>query len=202
MHLAAAVFLPRVIDVLMHIALQRPIAAGRVGIEPAARLDGEVGGLLPRLHRKIFGRLDDDRTLPADPRDNRRSIFIIMAPTRFALLSATTCPAPQVLFASVFRLPLVAGGVIEFIGFDRARRLALHLMGQGRIAQPPAPSIAGPDMDTYLPRDATGRTGKAQQKGGENPVRQRPLALVQQGIGEVVEGALAAIAPVAFAPGS
>jgi hypothetical protein len=57
-------------------------------------------------------------------------------------------------------------------------------------------------MDTYLPRNPPGRTGEAQQKGGKNPVRQRPLALVQQGIGEVVEGTLAAIAPVAFAPGS
>jgi hypothetical protein len=57
-------------------------------------------------------------------------------------------------------------------------------------------------MDTYLPRNPPGRTGEAQQKGGKNPVRQRPLALVQQGIGEVVEGALAAFAPVAFAPRS
>ncbi len=31
---------------------------------------------------------------------------------------------------------------------------------------------------------------------------QRPLALVQQGMGEVVEGALAAMAPVALAPGA
>ncbi len=31
---------------------------------------------------------------------------------------------------------------------------------------------------------------------------QRPLALVQQGIGEVVEGALAAMALVALAPGA
>ena len=31
---------------------------------------------------------------------------------------------------------------------------------------------------------------------------QRPLALVQHGIGEVVEGALAAVAPVAFVPRS
>jgi hypothetical protein len=67
---------------------------------------------------------------------------------------------------------------------------------------PPAPTIARPDMDPHLPRHAPGRTGQAQQKGGEYPVRQRPLALVSQGIGEVVEGALAAMTPVAFAPGA
>jgi hypothetical protein len=55
-------------------------------------------------------------------------------------------------------------------------------------------------MNTYLPRNAPGRTGEAQQKGGQEPVRQRSLALVEQSIGEVVEGALAPIAPVAFAP--
>jgi len=55
-------------------------------------------------------------------------------------------------------------------------------------------------MDPHLPRNTPGRTGKAQQKGREDPVCQRPLALVQQGVGEVVKGALTAVAPVAFAP--
>jgi hypothetical protein len=54
-------------------------------------------------------------------------------------------------------------------------------------------------MDSHLPRNTPGRTGKAQQKGREYPVRQRPLALVHQGMGEVVEGTLAAMAPIAFA---
>jgi hypothetical protein len=40
------------------------------------------------------------------------------------------------------------------------------------------------------------------QKGRKDPVRQRPLALVQQGLGEVVEGPLATMAPGAFAPGA
>jgi hypothetical protein len=57
-------------------------------------------------------------------------------------------------------------------------------------------------MDPHLSRNALGRTGETQQKGGENPVRQWSLALMQQGIGEVVEGALATMAPVAFAPGA
>jgi len=34
----------------------------------------------------------------------------------------------------VFRLALLAGGVIEVIGFHRAVYLTLHLVGQGRIA--------------------------------------------------------------------
>ena len=57
-------------------------------------------------------------------------------------------------------------------------------------------------MDPHLPRDTPRRTGETEQKGCQNPVRQRPLALVEQGVGEVVEGALAAVAPVAFASGS
>ena len=33
-------------------------------------------------------------------------------------------------------------------------------------------------------------------------MRQRPLAAVEQGRGEIVEGALAAVTPVAFTPGA
>ena len=57
-------------------------------------------------------------------------------------------------------------------------------------------------MDAHLPRNTPRRTGKTEQKGGEDPVRQRPLALVQQSLGKIVEGPLAALAPVAFAPGA
>jgi hypothetical protein len=56
-------------------------------------------------------------------------------------------------------------------------------------------------MDAYFHGNAPGRTGETQQKGREYPVCQRPRALVQQGRGEVVEGALAVLAPVAFTPG-
>jgi len=56
-------------------------------------------------------------------------------------------------------------------------------------------------MATHRAHNAPGRTGEARQKSGEYPVRQRPCAPVQQGLGEVVEGTLAAIAPVAFTPG-
>jgi len=92
--------------------------------------------------------------------------------------------------------------VIEVIGFDRAVQLTLHLIGQGRIAQPTALAVAGPDMDAQLSGDAPGRTGEAQQKGGENPVRQWSLTPRQQGSVEVVEGPLATMAPVAFAAGA
>src|SRR6266849_3626613 len=78
----------------------------------------------------------------------------------------------------------------------------MHLIGQGGIAQPPTPTITGTDMHPHLPGNAPRRTRQTQQKSRQNPVRQRPLTLVQQGIGEVIEGALAAVAPVAFAPRS
>jgi hypothetical protein len=57
-------------------------------------------------------------------------------------------------------------------------------------------------MDTQFSGDAPGRTGETQQKGRENPVGQWSLTPMQQGSGEVVEGALAAMAPVTFAPGA
>jgi hypothetical protein len=57
-------------------------------------------------------------------------------------------------------------------------------------------------MDAHFPGNAPGGTGETQQKGGKDPIRQRSLAPMQQGIGKVVEGPLTAMAPVAFAPGS
>ena len=57
-------------------------------------------------------------------------------------------------------------------------------------------------MDTQLSSNTPRRTRQAQQEGGENPVCQRALALVQEGLGEIVEGALAAVAPVPFTPGA
>ncbi len=57
-------------------------------------------------------------------------------------------------------------------------------------------------MAPQLSGDTPRRTREAQQEGREDPGRQRPLALVQQGSGEVIEGALAAMAPVALASGT
>src|SRR4029453_2774791 len=100
--------------------------------------------------------------------------FVIVAPTGLAFLAAPPRAAAQRLLPALRRLALVAGRVIEVIRLDRPVQLALHLIGQGRIAQPPAPPIAGPDMDPQFPGDAPGRTGEAQQKGGEYPVRKPP----------------------------
>jgi hypothetical protein len=80
----------QLIDIVMHIALECPIAAGRVRLQPTARVDGEVRRLLHGLHGEILGRLHDDSSLATDPRDDRRPIFGIMAPTRLAFLAATT----------------------------------------------------------------------------------------------------------------
>src|SRR5467141_2413948 len=56
-HVTTGVFLLRMIDVLVERALQRPIAAGRVRVEPTPSLDGAVCGLLHGLHGKIARRL-------------------------------------------------------------------------------------------------------------------------------------------------
>src|SRR5215813_911129 len=53
-------------------------------------------------------------------------------------------------------------------------------------------------MHTHFSGDAAGRARKAQQKGREDPMRQRPLALGQQRMREVVEGAPTAVAPVSL----
>jgi len=76
--------------------------------------------------------------------------------------------------------------------------LAVHLIGERGIAQPPAPAVARPDMDPDLSGNAPRRAGETQEKRRQDPGRERPFALVEQGVGEVIEGALAAIAPVAF----
>ena len=54
-------------------------------------------------------------------------------------------------------------------------------------------------MHPQLSRNTSRRAREAQQEGGENPVGQRSFALVEQRIGEIIEGPLAAVAPVALA---
>src|SRR5215475_8582667 len=117
MDLAPCIFLLCMIDIVMHIALERPIAAGRVRIQPTARVDGEVRSLLHGLHGKIFGRLDDDRPLATDPGDDRRTVFVVMPPAGLALLAAPTCAASQRLLPALLRLPLVPRDVVEVIRF-------------------------------------------------------------------------------------
>src|SRR2546427_4363667 len=107
MHVTTWVFLLRMIDELVHVALQRPVAAGRVRIEPTARSHRDVGRLLHRLHREIFGRLDDDRPLATDTRNNRGPVFVIMAPARLAFLATPPRAATYRLFPAVVRLALL-----------------------------------------------------------------------------------------------
>jgi hypothetical protein len=77
------------IDELGLVALHRPIAARRVGIEPTARLDRQVCYLLHCLHGAVFGRLEDDSALTTDPGDDRGLVFVIMPPAGLTLLAAT-----------------------------------------------------------------------------------------------------------------
>src|SRR2546426_3531996 len=112
MYITPRVFLLRVIDRLMRVARQRPVAARRIRIELTARLHRDVSGLLYRLHRKIFGRLDDDSPLATDPGNNGWPIFVVVAAAGLALLAPASRSAAQRLLAAPVRLPLVAGGLI------------------------------------------------------------------------------------------
>ena len=57
-------------------------------------------------------------------------------------------------------------------------------------------------MDAQLSGNTPRRTRETEEKRGQNPVRQGPPTLVEQRIGEVIEGALAPVTPVPFTPGS
>src|SRR5262250_2386459 len=127
MHLPPRVFLLRVVHCVMRIARDQPVAAGRVRVELAAGLYGEVGGLLHRLHSEISGRVDDDSPLAADPRDDGWSVLVIMPPPGLTLLAAPTRAASQRLLAPTLRLALLAGGVIEVIRFHCALQLPIGL---------------------------------------------------------------------------
>ena len=166
-------------------------------------MHGEVRRLLDRLHGEIAGRLDDDRPLPTDPSDHRRPILVIMATTGLAFLPPATRSAPQRLLATALRLSLVTGGVVEVIGFHGACQLAVGFIGEGRIAQPPAPAIARPVMHPQLSRNTSRGTRQAQEKCREDPVGEGALAAIQERAREVIEGALALLlfTAVAFQAG-
>src|SRR5687767_11725766 len=198
MHLATRVFLLRMLDKLVHVALHRPIAAGRVCVETTACLHRDVGRLLHRLDREISSRLDDHSALAAHPGDDRWPVFVIMPSAGLALLAATPRSAAQRLLPSMFGLSLLPGGVIEVIGFHDPFQLTLLLVGEGSIAQPPAPPIACADMDAQLSGNTPRRTRQTQQEGGQNPVGERPLALVKQRLRQIVERPPTGFATVAF----
>src|SRR5262249_21960367 len=64
MHVPTRILLLRMIDELVDVARQRSITAGRVRIEPTARVHSEVSGFLHRLDREISGRLEEDAATP------------------------------------------------------------------------------------------------------------------------------------------
>src|SRR5215475_7533006 len=189
MHLPTGVFLLRMIDVLVEVPLQRPIATGRIGIQATPRLDSKIGRFLHRLHREIFGRLDDHSPLPTDPRDDGGPILVVVPPPGLAFLAATTRSAAKRLFPALLRLPLVPSGVIEVVGFDYALQLPLHLVGHGGMAQPPTPAIARPPMHPQLSGNAARGAREAQEKRREYPVHDRALAAIQERAREVIAGA-------------
>jgi hypothetical protein len=78
---------------------------------------------------------------------------------------------------------LVPCEVVALIRFNGALPLTLPFIGQRRIAQPPAPAIAGADMYPHLPGNATGRPGETPEKGRDDPVRERLLALGEERLG-------------------
>src|SRR5207244_7706691 len=108
----------------------------------------EVSGLLHRLDRKVPCRVDHDATLTAHPGDHGRPIFVVMAPPGLAFLAAPPWRTAQRFRPARLGLSLVSVGVSEVIGFARPFSLTTELIGQGRIAQPPAPAVACADMDS------------------------------------------------------
>src|SRR4029434_5427421 len=127
MHVSACIFLLRMVDKVVRIALERAIAAGRVRIEPTARFDGDIGRFLHRLYGKVPRRVDHDPSLAADPRDDGGPILVVMATPGLAFLAAPPWRAAQGLFPALLGLALMAGGMIQVVGFDRPFQLPLHL---------------------------------------------------------------------------
>src|ERR687888_2610410 len=95
MHVPARLFLLRMVDKVVRIAFHRPIAAGRVCIEPTARFDGDVGRFLHRLYGKVPRCLDHDTSLAADPRDDGGPILVVMASPRLTFLAAPRGVRPK-----------------------------------------------------------------------------------------------------------
>ena len=161
MHVTPCVLFLGVLHARVHGALHRLRATGRGGREATAGWDRPGRCLRHRLHRAISGGLDNHCPLATAPGDAGRPVFVLMAPPGLALLPAPTRSAPQRLLATAFRLPLVASGVGEVIGFHHPCQWARQLIGQGGIAPPPVPAIAGTDMDAHFPGNAPRRTGAA-----------------------------------------
>jgi hypothetical protein len=169
-HVLACILLLRMIDEVVHIELKDLKYNILVSIEPTARSHRDLGGLLHRRHRDIFGRLEDDRPLATDPRKKRGPVFVIMVPARPALLAPAT-RAAQRLLAAPFGLALVAGGVIEVIGLDCPFQLTVVFqpwismeitLCRSKPSESPSPRLTHDHMEVVLvvvlldnPRDNT-----------------------------------------------
>src|SRR4029450_6421502 len=116
----------------------------------------------------------------------------VVPPPGLTLLATPPGPAAQRFRPPRLGLSLVSGGVIEVVGFDRPGQLPPDLIGQSRIAQPPAPAVPRADMHAPLSGNTPRCTRQAQQKGSQNPVHHRALAAIQERPREVIESALAA----------
>ena len=144
--LSPCLFLLRGIAIGMPRAWQRPIAAGRVRVPAPAGVDGEGRRLLPGLPGEIAGRLEAARPLAPAPGDDGRPVLGLMARPGSRCLRRPRARRPRNFFPPLRGLTLVARGVREVIGFDCAVPVTLPLLGQGGMAQPPAPAVAGPAM--------------------------------------------------------
>src|SRR4029434_6174661 len=122
-----------------------------------------------------------------------RQILVIVPPPGLTLLATPPGLAAQRFRPARLGLSLVSGGVREGVGIDRPGQLPPDLIGQSRIAQPPAPAVTRADMNAQLSGNTPRGTRQAQQKGSQNPVHHRALAAIQERTREVIEGALAAL---------
>jgi hypothetical protein len=121
---------------LVPIALQRLVATRCVGLEPPARLDRGVGGLLDRLDRASAGRVDDDSPLATAPRDACGPVFVVMPPPGLALLTATPRAPSERFWPALIGLAFVPSDGVEVIHFHRAFSWAIHLIGNARRFSP------------------------------------------------------------------
>jgi hypothetical protein len=162
--------------------------------------EGIASGPASPLDSEISGRLYDDGALATDPGDDRRPVFVVMTPAGLTLLASTPWSTSSRLWSALFGLAFMPTDVVELIRFNYACQVTIGLVGGGSITEPPAPAKTGPALDAQLSGNPLRRTRETEQNRRQNPGQQRSLTLVQQGIGEVVEGALAAVTPVTFTP--
>jgi hypothetical protein len=80
---------------------------------------------------RLAGRLENDRSLPTAPGDDRGPLFVVMIPPGLACLPASPRSAVQRLLPPLSRLALVARRMVEVIRFDGPVPLACHLIRQG-----------------------------------------------------------------------